>query len=218
MGASVWPYSSGFTEQYLMVPDDVAGDHALADVWSLPLLDFETRLEHALNTFLYLSRTDFRVFATANLSRIQATSQANATVTFALGRYYKCNWVWLGLGLAALAVLQCLAVTTVILRLLTHVPDVLGYVSSMTIENPYLRGKEMAPLHRGAPVSGGPSSAMDGLERSRVLGDTQFGLVDVDGMENVGKIAFIPLKGGWVLNKRAGMPVYSKVKLGRWYS
>lgn len=218
MGAAVHANSRGLTEQYLMAPDDMAGHYGLADVWSLPLLDFETRLEQTLNTFLYLSRSDFKVLTTANFSGIEATQQANATVTFASGQYYRCDWVWLSLGLAALVVLECLAIMTVILRHLTHVPDVLGYVSSLTIESPYLKSKEVAGPHRGAPIPGGPSSAMDGMERSRALGDTYFRLVDVYGMESVGKIGFVPVKRGGIMNKAAESPIYSKVKLGRWYS
>lgn len=62
-----------------------------------------------------------------------------------------------------------------------NTPDILGYVSSMAIENPYI------PIPGEHP---GARSILDGPERSNLLGAMRVRIGDVRSNEEVGKIAF----------------------------
>jgi hypothetical protein len=72
----------------------------------------------------------------------------------------KCNWLFftiLTLASIFLILSSCLGIW---LSYCISTPDILGYVSSLTIESPYI------PI-RGVPPGSG--SALDGLERSKRL-------------------------------------------------
>lgn len=104
-----------------------------------------------------------------------------ASVTQDLSLHYVCHWMWFGIALFVVVLLQSLAIASAVLRFFTRTPDVFGYVSSLTIGNRYCEGSS---LHQ--------SSALSGLERAKALGHVRFQLADVNGGEDIGRIAFVP--------------------------
>ena len=73
-------------------------------------------------------------------------------------------------------ILQICAIATLILRLTTRAPDILGYISTMTRGN----------VHTAVPSGG---NTLDGVERARYLASMRFRLVDVRPEEEVGHIS-----------------------------
>ncbi|KAI9794778.1 MAG: hypothetical protein M1816_002906 [Peltula sp. TS41687] len=93
------------------------------------------------------------------------------------GDKYHCNWTWVFIFLLTSAVLQLAALGGLVLKYLTLAPDILGYVSSYTRDNPH-----------AAVFPGG--SHLDGPERARKLKNVVVRLADVRGDADVGHIAF----------------------------
>lgn len=96
----------------------------------------------------------------------------------------------------ALIMLKCLIVIMVILHLLMHILNVLGYISFIIIKNPYFKGKEMALLYKRILILNGLNNVMNGLKRLKVLGNIYIWLININGIKNIGKIAFIFMKVG----------------------
>jgi len=91
---------------------------------------------------------------------------------------YVCRWAWWGVFVAACVVMLCAAVVGIVVRAGLTGPDILGYVSSLTRDSPYVRIAE-----------GG--SALDGDERARLLRGLRVQLREVsDEKENAGKLVF----------------------------
>ena len=80
--------------------------------------------------------------------------------------------------------LQLAGLATMLLTAVIRAPNVLGFVSSLTRDSPYL-----------APIVPPGGSMLDGAERARVLGDVRVRLVDVKPEEPVGRIAFAAVGG-----------------------
>ncbi|KAJ9656207.1 hypothetical protein H2201_008619 [Coniosporium apollinis] len=91
---------------------------------------------------------------------------------------YVCNYGWLAALVIASSVLLLVGVAGLILRHRTFAPDMMGYVASMSYENPYI----------GLPKGG---SALDAMERARILRDVRVRIGDVRGGDGVGHVAFV---------------------------
>jgi hypothetical protein len=87
---------------------------------------------------------------------------------------YIADKVWVGLTAATSIILLLCGIAGMVFKYVDKVPDILGYVSTMTRDNPYFED----------PVGG---DAMDGLERARVLKHVQ--IVDVKPWDKRGYIA-----------------------------
>jgi hypothetical protein len=74
-------------------------------------------------------------------------------------------------------ILQLLAILGMALTYTTTAPDILGYVSTLTRDNP----------HAAVPEGG---NTLDGLERARLLSDLRVQLADVKWGDDKGHIAF----------------------------
>lgn len=97
---------------------------------------------------------------------------------------------WHAIALLAISVLlQLVAFATLIFAALTNVPDILGWVSTITRDNRDLVGQGVVP-------EGG--SWMSGPERSRLLGNLRIRLADViTGQDQeVGRIGFLGIRDG----------------------
>ncbi|KAK0658036.1 hypothetical protein B0T16DRAFT_453443 [Cercophora newfieldiana] len=96
---------------------------------------------------------------------------------------YVCRWGWWGLFVVACVVMLGAAVTGIVVRTGLVGPDILGYVSSLTRDSPYVRIAE-----------GG--SAVDGAERARLLSGLRVQLRDVGSKgREVGKLVFASMEG-----------------------
>ncbi len=90
---------------------------------------------------------------------------------------YRCNMLWLALLVASASVLLVFGAAATVLGWRTFVPDMLGYVASMTFNNPYLR------LPAG-------SAELEAMDRARALRNEEVIIGDVRGAHDVGHIAF----------------------------
>ncbi len=106
---------------------------------------------------------------------------ARAALT-AVDEVYRTNAVWLALLFASAAALLAAGLAGSLVSRKTLVPDMLGYVTSMTYDNPHLALTD----HPG----GKDADVIDAMERARVLQDLPVQVGDICGAEDVGHIAF----------------------------
>ncbi|KAF2021751.1 hypothetical protein BU24DRAFT_457695 [Aaosphaeria arxii CBS 175.79] len=117
---------------------------------------------------------------------------ANATVT-STEEIFVCNYAWLALLWTSSSILFLTGSVALVLKRKTLGPEMFGFVSSMTYENPWVK-----------IPSGG--SMLDAMERSRLLRDVKVCIGDVHGNEDEGHIALA-----------AGVPL-RKLERGRRYA
>ena len=108
-----------------------------------------------------------------------ATVQSNSMTSAPV---YVCHVLWLFCLLLSSTVLLMVGIVGVIVKYRSVSPEILGYVSSHTRDNPYV---DLPP--------GG--TTMEGLKRSRVLFDTRVRLQDVKEDKEVGHIALASYDG-----------------------
>jgi hypothetical protein len=193
------------TERFLhdsAMPAFAAGFVNLAEV--LPRI-FADRLALMLNTWYMLSRAnvnsvfmsgdptnistygfDFGAQMPANGSvpqsvvnescRIMCTRSAQATLTRSI-EVFSYSRLWLALLFGSSAVLFATGLAGAAISMRTRMPDMLGYVASMTYNNQFL------PL----PEDGG---MLDAMHRTRILHDLRVSISDVESSGDVGRIAF----------------------------
>ena len=101
------------------------------------------------------------------------STTANVTHTIDI---YKCHAWWLVLLVVASTLLFIIGLAGAVLRWKTRTPDILGYASSLTRDNPYVPARAV-------------SSALDGLEDTKTLGALKIRLADVHPNEEYGHIA-----------------------------
>ncbi|KLP22460.1 Uncharacterized protein LW94_14566 [Fusarium fujikuroi] len=89
---------------------------------------------------------------------------------------YSAQRIWVGLLLFTTMVLQILAICGLIIEILIQGPDVLGFASTLTRDNPFV------PLPAGG-------SHLDGPERARCLKNMRLELVDVRPEDETGYLA-----------------------------
>ncbi|KAF2476429.1 uncharacterized protein BDR25DRAFT_277535 [Lindgomyces ingoldianus] len=126
----------------------------------------------------------------SGISFIGATTNATLSTTQEM---YVCNFAWLALLLTAAGVIFLTGAASLVLKRKTLGPELFGFVTSMTYENPYVKVPE-----------GG--SMLDAMERARLLKDVELFVADVQGDRDVGHIALA-----------AGVPL-RKLERGRLYS
>lgn len=162
---------------------------------TIPATDVDVYLPHNLsttNTTLsdWFSEFSDRVWR-SDIAFIGATT--NATVSTPQ-EIFQCNFAWLAALFAAGGIIFATGMGSLILKHRTLGPEMFGFVASMTYnENPFVK----------LPQGG---SALDAMERARLLRDVEFRVGDVKGEEEVGHIAFA-----------AGVPT-RKLEKGRVYA
>jgi hypothetical protein len=133
------------------------------------------------------------VFDTAvqssNFPFIGATTTADVTDK---QEVFLCNVPWLVLLMISSVVIFTIGIGALVLKHRTLSPEMFGFVTSMTYENPWVK----------VPDGG---TTLDAMERARLLKDVDVYVADVRGEENVGHIAFA-----------AGVPL-RKLERGRLY-
>ncbi|KAI1558763.1 hypothetical protein PtrSN002B_000131 [Pyrenophora tritici-repentis] len=116
-----------------------------------------------------------------NSAFLGATTTGNTTSTEEI---FVCNVAWLALLLAASTVILITGSVGLILKRKTLGPEMFGFVTSMTYENPWLK----------IPQGG---TMLDAMERARLLKDVEVHIADVRGDDDIGHIALasgIPLR------------------------
>lgn len=95
--------------------------------------------------------------------------------------HYAINWAWIACDYFAGFLLLAAATYSFWLRKHTLAPDIFGFVSSLTRDNPHF------------PVPPG-GSTLDGLDRTRALRDMKVRIGDIGGLQGeVGRVGFIPV-------------------------
>ncbi|KAF2994783.1 hypothetical protein E8E13_000190 [Curvularia kusanoi] len=96
-------------------------------------------------------------------------------------RIYRASKVWVSLLLLTSIFMLLLGIASIMLQCLNTVPDILGYVSTLTRDNPYVE------LPTNASVLGGP-------ERTRLLRNLRIQLTDVQPYADIGRLAVRSVK------------------------
>jgi len=152
---------------------------------TLPVTDINKYLPgniSATNTsfFDWWAEFDKRV-QTSDSPFIGATTTARTTTT---EQIFVGNAAWISLLIASSVVIFTIGFTAIILKRQTLGPEMFGFVTSMTYENPWIK----------IPQGG---TMLDAMERARLLRDVEVHVADVRGNDNVGHIALaagIPLR------------------------
>ncbi|KAF1958904.1 hypothetical protein CC80DRAFT_21927 [Byssothecium circinans] len=121
---------------------------------------------------------------------IGATTTANVTSS---QQIFNCEFPWLALLLTSSTIIFIIGTVALVLKRGTLGPELFGFVTSMSYENPYVQ----------IPDGG---STLDAMERAKLLKDVEVCVGDVHGEKDVGHIAFA-----------AGVPV-RKLERGRLYA
>lgn len=165
---------------------------------TLPVTDINaylpTNLSATEDTFLDRWSTFNNEAQNINSPFIGATTTANVTT---LEEIFVCNFAWLSLLLASSGVILVTGAVALVLKHKTLGPEIFGFVTSMTYENPYVK-------IAGGTLGGG--TTMDAMERARLLKDVKVYIGDVRGNDDTGHIAMA-----------SGVPL-RKLERGRLYS
>jgi hypothetical protein len=135
-------------------------DNGLVDLSTVNNAEFSSRLTTAFNT-LWVSQ----LWTGGNVTMRVGQRPCLLNVTSATPMVFlpftivTCNWYWFTILIAASLILIVSALFSTWLCYRINTPDILGYVSSMTIENPYINIPGVKP---------GSASHLDGLERTRL--------------------------------------------------
>ena len=178
------------TERYLQDPDTAyVLSPSLAALGNVSASDFSDRLGQLLNTYLQ-----------AGELTLPLASGDERTTTCYMTNFediYVCSWGWLVVLFLSSFLMLIGAFCTIWWRTQTTIPDILGFVSSLTRDTKYL------------DIPGG--GATDGMERTKLLRakEIKFGVLDQDGEgENEGQLERLAL----TTPERATRPV-----TGRFY-
>lgn len=183
---------SSLTELWIQQPDDILASMSnrdFANLSAVPLPTLSRNLELAFNTLFVASygaqylagnlSTDLSAYD--NVSYIGpympaiSFNTSQAVVTSKDGEQYDCDMVFAGLLFAISSLLLVAGVASIVLMRSTLAPDILGYASSCTKDNPFIAVSE--------------PSYLNGLERSKALKDLQVILGDVQGHRETGHVA-----------------------------
>jgi hypothetical protein len=104
---------------------------------------------------------------------------SNSTITVTT-EVYKCNYLWFSLLLVSSCLLLMLGSVGTALSHLCHAPDMMGYVSSFTYNNPYM----------SVPPGG---ESLGAMERARLLRDVKVKIGDARVDDEVGHVVFATL-------------------------
>lgn len=104
---------------------------------------------------------------------------SNTTIT-TTNEVYKCNYLWFSFLLVSSCILLMLGSVGTALSHLCNAPDMMGYVSSFTYNNPYMN----------LPPGG---ESLGAMERARLLRDVKVKIGDARADDEVGHIVFATL-------------------------
>jgi hypothetical protein len=184
---------SSWTQQYLYSGDGLFGGkpnlpdagwfNQSVDLSQIDLDTLSSRLTTVFNRFwgsLYevsLGDAEYKSFL---------ISISNTPTYFRPLPIVRCNWVFSSILTFTSFLLIGAALGSIWLRYQISTPDILGYVSSMTRNNPY------------TIIPGPTGSSLDGLRRTAILKDFRFRIGDVQGKEDFGEVAFALQRDGVV--------------------
>jgi hypothetical protein len=156
-------------------------------LWANDPQDFAERFTVIFNTFWLSSIAPWQGGPLPNISALESKNPVFASesvigLAIALEEVYVCNWGWFILVISASIVTFFCGILNAVIRYQSLAPDVLGYVSSLTRDNPHCK------------VPGG-GSLLDGIDRARLLKDVKVRLEDVRPHNEIGHVAFAASDG-----------------------
>ena len=194
-----FPGTSSLTEKFIALGPDALDTSAIdvnetnpyffepfaVDLSTLDNVTFARRLTTVFNTYVQATQLrierDTRSISTLMISEGGLTKSSSATPLLVLPfKLVACNWLFFTiLTVVSLFLIGCCGLNIWLLRQIST-PDILGFVSSSTIENPCVLILYTIP---------GAGSSMDGLERARMLKKVQVQIRNVQPKQEVGKFA-----------------------------
>lgn len=174
------------TELFLSGTEATLSHLTKADLSLVTQSEMEIWLGQVLKTYYMASLAPYGM--TGNLTAGNAMEvESEAEVTVWENRY-SVNKKWLAMYFISCAVLLAAVVCGIILKVVVVAPDILGWVSSLTRDNPY-----------AGALEGG--TALNGWERTKHLRDMRVRIGDVGGKRGVGYIALAAEEQTRVLQK-----------------
>lgn len=195
--------SSELVEQWIVNPDLSQFDWALrpshnlwaledrwANLAALPTEEFSRRLGIAMNTFWDASIGSTIRMGNLTLDQIETmgtegnfrwnTTELSGVRT--AGEHYVVHKAFAGITMGLSLALCLAALVSLVLGVIIKAPDILGFVSTSARDNPYVQ--EHVP------------SRSDGLQAARALRDVRMRIGDVNGLGEVGHVAFTTMGEG----------------------
>ena len=184
------------TEQYLVGASQLFNEAAPVQLNVTDPVSFSLRLTRIFNTYWQPALAP--MYTAGNYPTNQTLYQNETTAPFLNNAVnamlshpqtvYRANRVWVGLLLTTTLILQICALAGLIIKRACTIPDILGYISTMTRDNPYV------PLPEGG-------NTLDGLERARLLYDLQVQVADVRWESDIGHLALKTVNSALGLGK-----------------
>lgn len=182
--------TSSLTEQYMELGYNpiVSIDQVLQT--NLSTVDGQAltqRLARLLNTWYIPSLAiESITYPSTSLDGGDATALATHTIS---NQVYRCHDVWFNILLLSSGVLFLCGLTGTILKYsATHGPDILGHVSSLTRDNPYVH-------EIWSNSQGDTGNALDGFERARLLRRVRIKLGDCRSTAREGHLVIMSASG-----------------------
>jgi hypothetical protein len=146
-----------------------------AHLYEIPKFDLEVRLGQVLNTNYQASLDPSGMTGSLESGNSSAISVEGENVVWQI--VFKVNWTDWAIYLATWMVFFVAGLGGVALKIFVIVPDLLGYMSSLTRDNPYVQ----------VPAGG---STLDGMERTKLSRSLRLKISDVGGeTDGVGYVA-----------------------------
>ncbi|KAL2821317.1 hypothetical protein BDW59DRAFT_174183 [Aspergillus cavernicola] len=194
-------YQPSPTDSYIYGEPSLFNPHYYRDWSTASAENVSTRFSTVFNTFYQASMATF-VIPVASMSdpvdlNTSSPSYISAEGTTFVRRItvYRISLPWLIVFIAATILLLLSALAGLFLKSIIIAPDILGYVSSLTRDNP----------HISLPAGG---STLSGEDRAKLLRDLPVQIADVDKHRDFGRI---------VLASRSGDTAYEKLHRRRRY-
>lgn len=155
-----------------LLPNDASAKLTYGDTNTL-LSSFSPNMTRSLNTY-------FNIGISVGVPSPATAPELYNTFTFHGALYapaYRLHWAWIVLDYLSCVLLLAAASWSLWLRKHTLAPDIFGYVSSLTRDNPHV------------PVEGG--SALSGVDRAKLMGKVKIRIGNVGEDGDVGKVGIV---------------------------
>ncbi|PMD30946.1 hypothetical protein L207DRAFT_591891 [Hyaloscypha variabilis F] len=152
---------------------------SLVDLSIIDNVTFANRLTTIFNTYIQTTQTKTTQAGILDLNQVQYSTYSTPLLWLPFD-IVDCNWIYFTILTLASVILLICSLSSIWLRFRITTPDILGYVSSSTIESPFVSISDIQP---------GSGSMLSGLQRAKLLGKMKVQLRDVQENEEFGKFA-----------------------------
>lgn len=190
-------YVRGYNDPYFF-PAGSSADYGIS-YRNVSELDFAKRLQSLINTGWHIGLQGPAIGKTAEKNKTALVLSTGPEYTFLSNKggvgypvsatnattieehdIFASNMIWISFTVIVSLILLACGITSMVFKYRTRSPDILGFVSSMTRDNPNF---EQIPH----------GDQLDGLERARVLRHMKVQIVDAKPWDSDGSVSLIPL-------------------------